>query len=86
VTSNPDRPRRSTTKKRLPRHATELSPAGVASIMTAVLYQVQVNAQGGTHNPMPVIVALVLMLATVARPERRLLLPARDSVRPRAGS
>jgi hypothetical protein len=70
VPSNPDRPPRSTTRKRSPRRATELTPAGVASILTAVLYQVQVNAQGGTHNPVPVLVALVLILVTAARSER----------------
>ena len=70
MTSNSGKPGRSTTKKHSPRRATELSPAGVASVVTAVLYQVQVNAQGGTHNPVPILVALVLILVTAVRPER----------------
>jgi hypothetical protein len=42
----------------------------MASILTAILLQVQVTGQGGTHDQAPLLVALVLVLTAVARPDR----------------
>jgi hypothetical protein len=54
-----------------PRRATRLSPARIASILTAILLQVQLAGQGGTHDQAPLLVALVLVLTAVARRDRR---------------
>ncbi len=77
MTSNSDLPPAVNDNEEPPRRATELSPARIASILTAVLLQVQVAGQGGTHDPAPLFVALVLVLTAVARPDRRLELPTR---------
>jgi hypothetical protein len=71
MSSNWDRPPAANENDEPPRRATELSPARIASILTAILLQVQLAGQGGTHDQAPLLVALVLVLVAVARPDRR---------------
>jgi hypothetical protein len=71
VVSNSDLPPVVNANEEPPRRATEMSPARIASILTAILLQVQVTGQSGTHDLAPLLVALVLALTAVLRPDRR---------------
>jgi hypothetical protein len=67
MTSNRSRRQRSRTSKRPPRRAPSLSPATMASCVTGVLVQVQVNAQG-THDLLPVLIAVLVLAIGACHP------------------
>jgi hypothetical protein len=43
----------------------------MASSITGVLIQVQVSAQGSTHDLLPVLIAVLVLVAGACRPDRR---------------
>jgi hypothetical protein len=42
----------------------------MASSITGVMIQVQVTAQGSTHDLLPVLIAVLVLLAGVSRPDK----------------
>jgi hypothetical protein len=47
-----------------------LSPVAVASSITAILVQVQLTAQGSQHELLPVLIAVLVLLAATCRPSQ----------------
>jgi hypothetical protein len=42
----------------------------MASSITGVLIQIQVTAQGGTHDLLPILIAVLLLVAGSRRPDQ----------------
>lgn len=58
------------TNEQEPQRAPRLSPATVAATATSVLVQVQITAQGNTHDVVPLLIAVLLVLVGAYRPSQ----------------
>jgi hypothetical protein len=70
MTSNTPRRHQSKANKRPSRQAPSLSPVTMASSITGVLIQIQVTAQGGPHDLLPILIAVLLLVAGSCRPDQ----------------